>query len=119
MDDLKKQAEELGIKVDGRWSEERLREEIDKALAGPADSDGGTHGSSMNNPQPFGGKGDHDGDGKAGGSVTAPERLIPVSIVRDIWDGDGNRHRKGKIIGVDVDSALSGVESGAIKRVKE
>jgi hypothetical protein len=35
MTDLEKQAEELGIKVDGRWSEERLQQEIDKALAGP------------------------------------------------------------------------------------
>jgi hypothetical protein len=30
---LKEQAEELGIKVDGRWSESRIQEEIDKALA--------------------------------------------------------------------------------------
>ncbi|MBX5143206.1 hypothetical protein HJB79_31350 [Rhizobium lentis] len=36
MNDLEKQAKELGIKVDGRWSEERLQEEIDKALAAPA-----------------------------------------------------------------------------------
>lgn len=35
MTDLEKQAQELGIKVDGRWSEERLQEEIDKALAAP------------------------------------------------------------------------------------
>jgi hypothetical protein len=35
MTDLEKQAEELGIKVDGRWSEERLQQEIDKALAAP------------------------------------------------------------------------------------
>ena len=34
MDELKKQAEELGIKVDGRWSEERLQSEIDKVLGG-------------------------------------------------------------------------------------
>lgn len=33
MDELKAQAEELGIKVDGRWSEERLQSEIDKALS--------------------------------------------------------------------------------------
>ena len=33
MDDLKKQAEELGIKVDGRWSAERLQAEIDEKLA--------------------------------------------------------------------------------------
>jgi hypothetical protein len=36
MTDLEKQAEELGIKVDKRWSEERLQKEIDAALAGPA-----------------------------------------------------------------------------------
>lgn len=34
MDDLLKQAEELGIKVDKRWSEGRLQKEIDAALAG-------------------------------------------------------------------------------------
>lgn len=33
MDELIKQAEELGIKVDKRWKEERLREEIEKAKA--------------------------------------------------------------------------------------
>lgn len=33
MDELKKQAEELGIEVDGRWSEKRIQSEIDKALA--------------------------------------------------------------------------------------
>ena len=30
MDDLKQKAEGLGIKVDGRWSDERLQAEIDK-----------------------------------------------------------------------------------------
>lgn len=33
-EELKKQAEELGIKIDGRWNEERLQQEIDKALVG-------------------------------------------------------------------------------------
>lgn len=33
MDELKKQAEELGIKVDGRWSAERLQAEIGEKLA--------------------------------------------------------------------------------------
>ncbi|MHC2481562.1 hypothetical protein [Rhizobium leguminosarum] len=36
MTDLEKQAEELGIKVDKRWSADRLQQEIDKALAAPA-----------------------------------------------------------------------------------
>lgn len=33
MTDLEKQAKELGIKVDGRWSAERLQAEIDEKLA--------------------------------------------------------------------------------------
>ena len=37
MEELKAQAEALGIKVDGRWSEERLQDEIDKALEAPAE----------------------------------------------------------------------------------
>lgn len=36
MEELKAQAEELGIKVDGRWSAERIQAEIDKALDAPA-----------------------------------------------------------------------------------
>lgn len=36
MDDLLQQAEELGIKVDKRWSEKRLQQEIDAALGAPA-----------------------------------------------------------------------------------
>lgn len=36
MDELKKQAAELGIKVDGRWSADRLQAEIDEALDAPA-----------------------------------------------------------------------------------
>jgi len=31
--DLKAQAEELGIKIDGRWGDDRIQAEIDKALA--------------------------------------------------------------------------------------
>ena len=33
MDNLKNKAKELGVKVDGRWSDERLQQEIDAALA--------------------------------------------------------------------------------------
>ena len=105
MSDLKKQAEELGIKVDGRWNDERLQEEIDKALS-----------AEPKKAEPFGGKGDHDGDGKAGGSAAA--KLVPVMIKRDFWDANGARHRKGTIFDATVDEALDGVESGALARVK-
>ena len=33
-DELVKQASDLGIKVDGRWSNDRLKSEIDAALKG-------------------------------------------------------------------------------------
>lgn len=35
MSDLNKQAEELGIEVDGRWSDETLRDKIRQALSAP------------------------------------------------------------------------------------
>jgi hypothetical protein len=88
MDDLKKQAEELGIKVDGRWSEDRLREEIDKAT---------TLGAPMPN---------------------MTDRLIAVRVLRDFWNDDGDRIRKGTIAEVTVDAALDGVENGILSRVK-
>lgn len=74
--DLKKQAEELGINVDGRWGDERIRQEIDAKLNEPSHEragtapDAGAAGHELQGRQPFGGKGDHDGDGKPGG--TAP-----------------------------------------------
>ncbi len=65
MSDLKSQAEELGIKVDGRWSDERIQAEIDKALEAPAKD-------SL----------DHDGDGKRGGAKPA---TLSVFLDYDTW----------------------------------
>lgn len=98
MSDLKTQAEELGIKVDGRWSDERIQQEIDAKLAeNPAD--------------PL----DHDGDGHKGG---AAPHLVAVSVRRDFWDQSGERHRKGTVVEVSVEAALDGVEVGALSRVR-
>lgn len=106
MDDLKAQAEELGIKIDGRWSDDRLREEIDKYLAGPSKA------------EPFGGKGDHDGDGRPGGSVPSQGRTFAYRINRDYWDDKAERHRKGGIVEMTAEEAQDGLESGSITRVK-
>lgn len=46
------------------------------------------------------------------------EKLIPVSIKRDIWDDEGTRHRKGTVIELPVEAAMDAVESGAATRVK-
>ena len=113
MSDLKQQADELGIKVDGRWSDERLQQEIDKALEAPA------------RPEPFGGKGDHDGDGKPGGTVVKRKATRPFVINRDFWTADPNggeaiRNRKGTIVELDPsdDAVLDQLQAGAISTVK-
>jgi len=73
--------------------------------------------------QPFGGKGDHDGDGKPGGSVKA-NGMVTVRVLRDYWvaneaDPDQpERIRKGTIVDVPVEAALDGIESGTLARVK-
>lgn len=88
MSDLKAQAEELGIKVDGRWSDERIQQEIDNALAEPKKA-----------AEPTG-------------------KTQPFRINRDYWDESGERHRKGEIVELSADDALDGLESGALSRVK-
>lgn len=98
MDDLKKQAEELGIEVDGRWGEDRLKQEIDAALAGPAAPT--------------------EQDAAKPNSVSAKPYTVSVKVLRDFWDENGNRVGKGTIVDVSVDAALDGVESGALARVK-
>jgi hypothetical protein len=75
MSDLKQQAEELGLKIDGRWSDERIQQEIDAKLAA----------------DPL----DHDNDGKKGGAKTLPDTL-DVYLDYDTWvpdssDPDGYR----------------------------
>lgn len=52
-----------------------------------------------------------------------PEKLIPVAIARDFWkandDGVVIRYRAGTVVEVPVDTALEGVESGALSRIKK
>ena len=44
------------------------------------------------------------------------EQNVTVRIIRDFWDKDGTRHRKGKILEVPVEHAFAGVESGMLER---
>lgn len=109
--DLLKQADELGIKTDKRWGDERLQQEIDKALEGVPQADL----QPAPKDEPFGGQGDHDGDGKPGGAAPA---LKQMRVNRDFWDENGDRHRKGTIVEVSADDAINGAETGALSRVK-
>jgi hypothetical protein len=45
-------------------------------------------------------------------------QTVAVTIKRDIWDGDGNRHRKGTIVDMPVEEAMDAIEAGSVSRVK-
>jgi hypothetical protein len=70
MSDLKEQAEELGLKIDGRWSDERIQQEIDARLAA----------------DPL----DHDANGKKGGAKKLPETL-EIYLDYDTWVPDAGQ----------------------------
>ncbi|MDX3929102.1 MAG: hypothetical protein QHC90_25290 [Shinella sp.] len=82
MSDLKNEAEALGIDVDGRWSEETLKEKIAEAKA--------------KNPQPA----TQDAAPKE-----ASEELYPIRLLFDWWDDQGNRHPRGETVDVPFDAA--------------
>lgn len=101
MSDLKQQAEALGIKVDGRWSDERLLKEIDDFVTA-RNAGAGTMPPSPDAVPPSPGE----------------TNLIAVRVLRDFWDDKGERHAKGSIVEVPVEAALDGVEAGKLSRVK-
>lgn len=96
--DREEYARSLGIKVDGRWSEERLEQEIAKAE------------DAMTAPPPP-------------PAPKAPE-TIPVRVLRDFWtaeigpDGDNVRVRANTIIDVPPMQAIEMIEAGAVERVR-
>ncbi len=159
MSNLKKQAEELGIDVDGRWGDERLQQEIDKAKASKskakasaANTDvepvsqadiakanedtlptlGGPRVASSQEireeaageemePAPF--PGDRRRKGRRAAELSrkrgpAPEfntsdiekgekgeKLYPIRLLNDWWDGQGLRHKRGEVIEVPYNEA--------------
>lgn len=49
----------------------------------------------------------------------AEQKKIECRILRDTWDEDGNRHRKGSVISLDPEHAMDALEAGAVERVKK
>jgi len=88
MNDLEKQAEELGIKVDGRWSEERLQQEIDKVLAAPKTT--------------------------VKAEKAAPK--TPVRLLYDTWLEEDLRTKAGAVIEVTVAEAKQLIAAGKAER---
>ena len=98
MSEREEYAKSLGIKVDGRWSEERLEQEIAKA----------EDAATAPPPPP---------------APKAPE-TIPVRVLRDYWtdeigpDGDTVRVRADTVIDVSPMQAIEMIEAGAVERVR-
>ena len=44
--------------------------------------------------------------------------LVPCTILRDYWDKNGVRHRKGEGVEVTAEQAMDGMEKGTLERVK-
>lgn len=78
------------------WGADEIQKKIDEALSG-----GGSNGENA---------------GASEDKATVP--TVSVQIKRDIWDGDGNRHRKGTIVDMPMDEAMDAVEAGSVSRVK-
>lgn len=96
--DLLKQAEELEIKIDKRWGDERIQSEIDKALEAPKQD-------------PL----DHDGNGKKGG--TAKPKTVPVFLDYDTWiDGGRVRADSEKAQELPLDRAKELLAAGKARR---
>lgn len=47
------------------------------------------------------------------------DKKVKMGILRDFWDADGKRHRKGAIIELPASEALKMAESGMAASVKE
>lgn len=83
MSDLKKQAEELGIEVDQRWSDETLQKKIDANLAM---------------------------------TPKTKAKTAPVRLLYDVWDAEGDRQPKGKVVDMPLDQAKVLIKAGKGER---
>lgn len=50
--------------------------------------------------------------------MTKKTDTVKCVILRDFWDENGERHRKGTEVDLPVDAAFEGIESGKVARVK-
>jgi|SRR5690606_2434911 len=87
------------------WSAEELQAKIDDALAGPsAPKEGATQEKAP--------------AAKPKSEPKSARQTVAVVIKRCIWDGDGNRHRKGTIVDMPIEEAMDAIEAGSVSRVK-
>lgn len=115
MDDLKKQAEELGITVDKRWSEARLQQEIDKALAAPAAGNAvvGAAGGEQIIPPTSPNVPDKPAEDIG---IDKKEKTTPVKILYDTWMEADVRTPAGSVVDLPISKAKELIEQGKAVR---
>lgn len=88
--ELLRRAEEAGVEVDKRWSDETLRERVEEAE-----------------------------DRQEPPAPPRETPLMKIELKRDTWDADGNRQEKGKVITVPVRDGVRAIEQGRARSVEE
>lgn len=51
--------------------------------------------------------------------MTKKSDLVACIVMRDYWDDDGNRVRKGSGVEVTPDEAMTGIEEGTLERAEK
>lgn len=112
------EAEHMGIYVDPKWDDARLRAELQMSREGRADLQ--VKGAVP--PAEWGSVG-YDTATAGGKAMEAtPEKIktgkdeVPVLLVRDYWPDEGNRVPSGVTIAVDREKAKAMIANGAAER---
>ena len=106
MTTLKKEAEALGIEIDGRWSDETLKQKIDEAKAQRS----GQKSSEASAPEAD----TRDIENKA--DQGEKEELYPIRLLVDWWDGQGIRRARNSEVEVPWNEAKKLVGEGKAER---
>ena len=129
--ELVKQAETLGIEVDGRWGKDRLQEEVDAVLTGEPQAGGEPHPDEAEEPETYAQPHLEPQEGRENATVAdkrieepvstdltkkTEQRPTPVELLKDYWGEDGKRHKKGATIYLATKTAKTLIQSGKAER---
>ncbi len=113
MSDLKKDAEDLGIKVPGNWGDKRIQEEIDKVLNASTTGANAGNGETLNTA--FAPKPDPAAPVPSIG-MNKKESTVPVKLLYDAWLEADVRTPAGKIVDLPVSKAKELFAAGKAER---
>lgn len=88
-------AKAAGLEIDNRWSDETTEEKIVQAEQ------------------------ERDQEGRADFKPQAEVPLVEVELIRDRWDQDGKREKRGKRVSLPVKDAMRAVREGKAREVED